>query len=195
MVLIPKAAYDRWAISKDNSNGINLQEQEEDHIESDVQSQVKDKINDSNGHVVDEGNNNVKLATSDDTDNNVKVTSSDRALPRKTASEISSNIIDKFPYKYKLYAKRLLAFIKKNGAGIVEWNDDGTFLYRGSPVEGSNITELIIHLFKTNRAAPKGVKQFRKGLDKIRVPKAFIKPYLLKPPGTPDNIKKKWVQY
>lgn len=183
MVLIPKTAYDRWIASKDSDRGSN-----EDTAQVAVESQVKDDINDSNTPH--------PSSTATDTVNNAKVTSSERALQGAVSGEISSsNVIDKFPYKYKLYAKRLLAFIKKHGAGIVEWNDDGTFVYRGSAVEGSDIAELIIHLFKTNRLSPTGLSQFRKCLDKIRVPKAFIKPYLLKPPGTPANIKKKWVKY
>jgi hypothetical protein len=187
MVLIPKAAYERLQLSdnkleldtnmevghnakSDNNEKLDIM----DASSSSSSSSSSRHEEEAAGQVIHENDNK----NNDDNDN------------------VAISMIELFPPKYKLYAKRLLTYIKRHGGKVMAWNDDdNALIYNGSKVEGSDIVELITHLFKSNRPAPVGTHQFRKGSDKIRVPKAFLKPYMLKPPGMPKSIKNKWVKY
>ena len=197
MVLIPKSTYDKWLTSRGKHN----QQEELDVMDvgsltNDVDTkdvEMPDEMLKNTDDIIMEKKPEVSPGL-----NELKITPSvDNSLPANISDgqDISSSLLETFPQKYRLYAKRLLLFIKKHGVGIIEWTNDGVVLFKGGALLGSDITEVITHLFKTNRAPPTGMKQFREGLDKIRVPKAFIKPYLLKPPGIPANIKKNWVKY
>jgi hypothetical protein len=42
------------------------------------------------------------------------------------------NIIERFPRKYRFYAKRLLTFISKNGLKILNWDSAGVISYKGA---------------------------------------------------------------
>jgi hypothetical protein len=104
-------------------------------------------------------------------------------------------IIERFPRKYRFYAKRLLAYISKNGLKILNWDGDGVIRYKGAYLRQTNIVDLVKHVFKSIGTPPKGIKQFRQALNEIRVPKVFLKPFLLKPPGVPSKVKKNWIKY
>ena len=124
----------------------------------------------------------------------------DPAAPAAPATEpvqVAANLIEQFPENYRFYAKRLLLYIKRHGRSVLGWSDaDNSLVYRANPVTGSNIVALINHIFKTNRKAPTGIDRFNKGMAEIKVPKAYLKPYLLKPPGIVKKTKKtKWLKY
>jgi hypothetical protein len=121
-------------------------------------------------------------------------TSQDQVI-RNEPIQPPMSIIDKFPRQYRLYAQRLLEYITKNGLNIISWDNDASFIYKGVLVKDTNIVDLVKHIFKRIGLAPKGIKKFKKALDIIRVPKVFLKPFLIKPPGVPSKVKKNWITY
>ena len=172
MVLIPKTTYERlregMAVAKT------------DVVEKDESEQVPDKPHDETA----------TISSDAPPDKNVN------QLPQAKASKLYVTLVEQFPENYRLYAKRLLGYIKKHGSSVLGWNDnDNTLIYRDSLVTGSNIVDLINHLFKTNSNPPRGNERFKKGLTELKVPKAYLKPYLLNPPSTSDKIKKTWLKY
>ena len=198
MVLIPKAAYERWAAENSKGQAEKKSTSKEvganvDHTPDDTEGPSKQGIKTptpvSNDAVAGDKLGDVK----------------NKSLPPVGADQKNDNmgdnqemtaIIETFPKNYRLYAKRLLVYIKTKGANILEWNNtDKTLIYRGNIVTGSDIIELVNYIFKTNAAPPAGIDAFRKGLAEISVPKAYLKPYLLKPPGVVPSGKKKWIKY
>jgi hypothetical protein len=105
------------------------------------------------------------------------------------------DIVVQFAQKYQLYAKRLLAYIKRNGGNILGWDNEGHVVQHGKVMADTDIKTLIEYIFKSKGQPPKGIKTFRKALSEIRVPKGFLKPFLLKPPGIPSKVKKNWITY
>jgi hypothetical protein len=197
MVLVPKSTYDRWMSPPHDNHQKDVVSKKEREYGDQVKTQgnsdldMDDSENNLSDTIEGEDGGDKEMASSSSSEKS----DGSKSKEQSNFKDISFNILTKFPDEYKLYAKRLLSFIKKHGIGVLDWNEDDVLLYKGDTVTGSDISQLIIHLFKTNRAPPRGMKQFREGLNKIRVPKAFIKPYLLKPPGIPHNIKKKWLKY
>ena len=184
MVLIPKSTYDRWMHSKDgDSLEVSKQQEGPPNMTKEEEEEVPTHKDNSEAKELDE---RTTLPPADDDES---------AADDKF---VSSAIIDKLPVKHRLYGKRLLSYIRKHGKNVLKWEDDGTLIYEDGVVEGSDITDLIKYLFSNKKKkvkTPVGMQQFRKGMEKIRVPKAFMKPFLLKPPGIPANIKKNWVKY
>ena len=174
MVLVPKSVYERW-------NG--------DRTEGGSDGNLTPASGSESHKIVSKPNSGGDKATGDvstDTDGSKKETlpTSGEGVKNdnKGDHEDISAIIETFPKNYRLYAKRLLVYIKKNGTDILEWgNDDKVVIYKGKTVNGSDIIELINYIFKTNAPKPKGLDTFRKGMDEIKVPMAYLKPYLLKP--------------
>jgi hypothetical protein len=105
------------------------------------------------------------------------------------------DIVSKLPEKHRLYGKRLLEYIKKHGQNIVGWSEDGELIYHGKIMAKTNIVPLVGYIFKSDGKPPHGLKDFKKSLKEIRTPKSFLKPFLLKPPGIPKNIKNNWTRY
>jgi hypothetical protein len=200
MVLIPKSAYERWVADKESVKG---GDDTDTHVQMNSRSTAVVQDTDVGKS---ELSPDVQRSTSTDMDTDAPMdlhpsrVKNDNIYKDKKSDTLTSMVDDamikKFHENYRLYARRLLNYIGKNGSDILAWDkDDNTIIYKGSVVDGSNIIDLITHIFKTNRPAPKGLASFRKGMDKIHVPKAYLKPYLLKPPGLPKKIKKNWVKY
>lgn len=104
-------------------------------------------------------------------------------------------ISEKLPSKYRLYGKRLLEYIKKHAKNILGWNDKGVIIYRGRVVPKTDIIELVKYIFAGKGVPPTGIKDFKRALKEIRMPKVFLKPNLLQPPGIPIDVKKNWKKY
>jgi len=169
MVLIPKATYERLRDSVNDDDKKTLKEKE-----SSYSSDIKND------------NDNTKESSITD----------DRDQPEHKTPMLQPSLVEQFPENYRLYAKRLLGYIRKHGSSILGWIDnDNTLLYRETAVTGTNIVDLIIHQFKTNSSPPKGNERFKKGLSELKVPKAYLKPYLLKPPTVTNKLKKSWLKY
>jgi hypothetical protein len=105
------------------------------------------------------------------------------------------SIIDQFRTHYQLYGKRLLEYVKRKGGSIISWRDNGVIIYKGQAIIGSHIITLVEYIFKRRGSTPSGIKQFRRAMREISVPKAYLKPFLLNLPGIPDQIKKNWTKY
>jgi hypothetical protein len=148
---------------------------------------INDDNNEQNGATVTTNDDTVKLG----------VIGENKSLihTNKPIEPPLDSIIERFPRKYRFYAKRLLAYIVKNGLKTITWDAAGTLTYNGAVLRDTNIVDIVKHVFKSIGTPPKGIKQFRKGLSEIRVPKIFLKPFLLKPPGIPDQVKKNWKKY
>jgi hypothetical protein len=188
MVLIPKAAYERWAREQSQGQSITDVERNQHDVKSDVMT-TQDLSTSSKA-----GDTTRTIEGSEKTKETPTVESVQK--DNKGEHQDIKAIIETFPKNYRLYAKRLLIYIRKNGPNILEWSDtDKTVIYRGEVVNGSDINELINYIFKTNAPKPTGLDTFRKGMTEINVPQAYLKPYLLKPPGVSKTIKKKWVKY
>ena len=188
MVLIPKAAYEKWVMSE------NSVEMKNDKEELPHGSDKND--------IVANGSDDASPPPSEDTKDADGYDSDDDAPIAKQLEDndkhylVPFTLIERMPSKYRLYGKRLLSYIKRHGGEKMGWDDDDdALMYKGSKIEGSDIIELIMHVFKSNRTPPLGIKQFMKASDEIRVPKSFFKPYVLKPPGMPKSIKNKWLKY
>jgi len=104
-------------------------------------------------------------------------------------------IIKDLSPNYRPYGQRLLAYIKKEDKDMLQWNDQGHIILRGQPMAGTSVVDLVEYIFKGKGSKPKGTKEFRHILREMRVPKAILKPLLLKPPGMPRDMKKKWKKY
>ena len=180
MVLIPKATYERLRE--------NLNDADDKVTPKDEQASHKSAIKNNNNNDDDNANADENIMES-------KATADGDSVVHKTPL-LPSSLIEQFPENYRLYAKRLLGYIRKHGSSVIGWIDnENTFLYRETAVTGSNIVDLVIHLFKTNSSPPKGNERFKKGLTELKVPKAYLKPYLLKPPAISNKIKKSWLKY
>ena len=175
MVLIPKATYERLRLS-DKKPFI----QKDDSISEDASvASSASSASTTSGHT-----------------ETPSVDRSDSTQVNNYNDNVSQTLLHKFTPDYRLYAKRLLVYIKKHGSDVLSWTDDDYALVsKGKKVEGSDVTELIMHLFGVNIEQPIGLQLFMKGMEAIRVPKAFLKPYMLKPPGTPKSIKNNWIKY
>ena len=176
MVLIPKSTYERLHTI----------------VKRDTQDTVTSNEPDNNINGDKDTPNTKRPSSNDDIDNSDGVGDQKRLKP----DTISSLLIEQFPESYRFYAKRLLGYIRKNGDSVLGWDDNNnTLLYRDNSVEGSNIVDLINHLFKTNSPKPKGNDMFMKGMVEVKVPKGYMKPYILKPPRISNKIKKSWLKY
>lgn len=192
MVLVPRVRYEKLlADDKEYKANTSIDDKtlnERDGRTSDPD--VSTKKTDSN-----ESSDEKKEETTDDSGDLKK--NDDQGDDSKPKNQTSSptDIVMQFPQKYQLYAKRLLGYIKKNGGFILGWDNEGRIVYNGVVLDGTNIKTLVQHIFKSKGPPPKGIKKFRKALNEIRVPKVFLKPFFLKPPGVPDKIKKNWIKY
>ena len=181
MVLIPKSTYDEWKNRgvKDVQEVNEAEEVTEDKTVKTSRDDEMDTLKKSNEPI------DIKNINQAVIENN-----------KYNDGENIEDMIDDFPLNYRLYAKRLLKYINKNGGDVIRWkNEDNTLIYRGIPQLGTDIIELVNYIFKTNSRKPKGIDSFNIGLKEIKTPKAYLKPYLLRPPGIPKSIKKKWVKY
>jgi hypothetical protein len=184
MVLIPKAAYEKWVMSE---NTVEMKNDDEKLSHGDKKE--KTNVSDNSSSQQHEEKNNAE-----DSDE----ASVERLFEEdnKKSDTVPFSLIERLPSKYRLYGKRLLSYIKRHGGKRMAWDeDDNALIYNGSKVEGSDIIDLVLHVFKTNKRPPLGMNQFMKGSDEIRVPKSFFKPYKLNPPGIRKSIKNKWVKY
>lgn len=185
MVLVPKAAYERLTMS-DNTVEVRGNSHDEE----------KKKVVDNASEKKEVSHLDIDNAESSSSPHPQSSGNSEGGAGQVIQDSVPLSIVEQFPPRYRLYAKRLLAYIKKHGGKVMTWNDDdNALMYKDSKVDGSNIVELIMHVFKTNRKPPVGIQQFTKGSDKIKVPKSFLKPYMLNPPGMPKSIKNKWLKY
>lgn len=101
----------------------------------------------------------------------------------------------------------LMDFIRENDKGLLEWNAKGEISYKGKPVLGSNIDELIKDSKRKGEYEPVGDREFYRALAAMEVPKNLIgnedrwrdivyyrrkRPlYIAPPPGIPDGRRKK----
>lgn len=101
----------------------------------------------------------------------------------------------------------LKGFLKRRGKGLLEWNDEGEIVYKGTAVAGSSIEDLLKDSSKKYKDFdPIGDREFYRALAAMDVPKRLIgnpdrwedvlyyrnsKPlYMPPPPGIPDGVSK-----
>lgn len=218
MILVPKTRYERLSLNDKEyhdkvgyyttllrDNGINFTEPQQSSELSNTTPVIedgpsaegvkkeksqpirKDSVNSVGGDGGGDGGDG------DAADNDKQRNKKKKYTPSTYPSPMSIN--EQLPTKYRLYGKRLLEYIKKYGKNILGWNDKGMVIYQGSVISKSDIIVLIKYIFKGKGDQPHGLKDFRRGLKEIRTPKVFLKPFLLQPPGIPNNIKKNWRKY
>ena len=57
----------------------------------------------------------------------------------------------------------------------MEWDNDGTFRYKGRIIPNSNILHLVLHaLLKRVKAKPPGMNRFYLGLKDVNVPEYLV---------------------
>jgi hypothetical protein len=195
MVLVPKSRYERLV-----SNDKELQDKIK-HYEELLKKGSPDNSSNTNKDLTDGIGDGVK---SDNTVTNTRKQNgldiADARTPIRTIlnSSIYRSPLDtltSFEPKFSLYGKRLLKYIKKNGGKIVGWDEQGVITYRDNILNDTNVVDMIEAIFKKSKNKPKGYKEFKQSLNEINVPKAYLKPSLLNPPGIPQSIKKNWKQY
>jgi hypothetical protein len=215
MVLVPKTRYEKLLVDDKtytdklryyetllSNNGIDLANRK-----ANVTPAIMNKETNDNNDPASHDDSNMAPSTTNKTLNDVatndKDVMDDSSITTTTPNQVISNkpieppmtIIEKFPRQYRLYAKRLLEYITKNGLNTISWDNDASFIYKGVLMKDTNIVDLVKHIFKRIGSPPKGIKKFKKGLDIIRMPKVFLKPFLIKPPGVPSKVKKNWITY
>jgi hypothetical protein len=209
MVLVPKTRYEQLLVDdKDftskidyyqtllNNNNITHQHSLEKDVNNSANDISKGKTLSTEITTIAKPSDNVE---SDEKLAAVKLDESIESTPTHYVNKVPQppidKIIEQFPKKYKFYAKRLLGYISKNGLKTLTWDSRGVITYNGALLSNTNIVDIVKHVFKSIGTPPKGMKQFRAALKQIRVPKIFLKPFLLKPPGIPSEVKKNWIAY
>ena len=83
------------------------------------------------------------------------------------------SIIDTVPKQYKTRAANMLRFLHKNDQ--IQWEEDGRVNYKGQPIPGSNITDLINDQMRSRKNInPHGWQQFSSALKLMNVPTDLI---------------------
>ena len=136
MVLIPKSTYDAWKKSGDKIAGTDRKTSHYTETGNKLQEEAIETL---------------KKTHEDTKDNDIDKLSAKKNDSQHIDTDMLEDMLDEFPLNYRLYAKRLLQYIKKSGGDVITWkNDDTTLIYRGTPQVGSDIIELVNYIFKTN---------------------------------------------
>ena len=224
MVLVPKNRYEKMLVDDKGymfkirhyetllkNNGVILNDTSAKDIEDltprnkEVTNETKDKVTHPDALEIpkndDVKNNPMNTPTvpvvteQSDSYNDLANIKVDRTSGDNKQVHPSMDIITHFGRRYRFYAERLLRYIIKNGLDKVSWNAQRQLLYNGVVKPGTDIVLIVEYIFKGVGNIPKGVKQFRKALNEINVPKVFLKTFLLKPPGIARKVKKNWITY
>lgn len=103
----------------------------------------------------------------------VKSSTPDKAKP-------SENIIlNEFPMATRPLVYMIMKYMKES-TGILSWNNNLELVNEGTAIQDSNIIDLLKFVtnsltITSNKDVPVGATEFVKGLEKIGVPKAYIK--------------------
>jgi hypothetical protein len=147
MVLIPKARYERF---------INGDKELQDKVNYYEELLEKKKSNDNDNNEDSVSMSTDKSGTSANVLAKVKSHGSDTADARTPIKTISNpsiypsplTIFNQFDPKFTIYGKRLLGYIKKYGSNVLGWDDDAIILYKDRGMDGTNIVDMIEHIFK-----------------------------------------------
>ena len=205
MILVPKTRYEKMASDDKeyhNKLGYYTTLLRDNGIDFNDQSDITDNAIDSDS-MNKQQSSKPPVKADNDVGGNEMVEKVESSSSSKSEDYVNSSlrgqspmdIVTQLPEKYRLYGKRLLAYINKNGKNILGWTASGLLIYRGVDIAKTDIIALVSHIFKSNTQPPNGIKQFKKALKEIRTPKVFLKPFLLTPPGIPNKIKKNWTTY
>lgn len=99
----------------------------------------------------------------------------DKPMPEKDDDEIESDIVDSVPTTMKSRARQLVKKLKAN-KDIIGWNDQGQMLYKGRPVPGTNIVDLVNDSLRQRKNFnPEGWELFSKALGHLNVPEGVVR--------------------
>jgi hypothetical protein len=120
------------------------------------------------------------------------------------------SILNEIPSKYRVKAKRILAYIDSKGGSIINWNGRGRLIYKKMVINGSNIAKLVEYLILNKGKKVIGFNLFQKGLAKINMPDSLLLPQETKKDVNGDKkkpakvnedvngdklLQKKWLSY
>lgn len=113
----------------------------------------------------------------------------DDAIPK--TREMDQQVIRSVSNKMQRKAGLLLDHLKKSN--VIKWNDDGEISYRGEPIPGSNIVDLVTNTMKTKSStrlpALPGSDEFAQALKETKVPRDYlVNPNVIKAMERPGKI-------
>lgn len=113
----------------------------------------------------------------------------DGAIPK--TREMDQQVIRSVSNKMQRKAGLLLDHLKKSN--VIKWNDDGEISYRGEPIPGSNIVDLVTNTMKTKSSARlpvlPGSNEFAQALKETKVPRDYlVNPNVIKAMKRPGKI-------
>lgn len=111
------------------------------------------------------------------------------AVPK--TREMDSQVIRSVSSKMQRKAGLLLDHLKKSN--VIQWNDDGEISYRGEPIPGSNIVDLVTNTMKIKSSSrlppPAGSNEFAQALKETKVPREYVvNPNVIKAMERPGKI-------
>lgn len=111
------------------------------------------------------------------------------AVPK--TREMDQQVIRSVSNKMQRKAGLLLDHLKKSN--VIQWNDDGEISYRGEPIPGSNIVDLVTNTMKTKSSARlpplPGSNEFAQALKETKVPRDYVvNPNVIKAMERPGKI-------
>ena len=99
-------------------------------------------------------------------------------VPEGKNDSIFEEILENLSPRYRTNARVLLKKIDQN-RDITSWDGKGTFLYRGTPVTGSHMLDLVKAITHTSAPSsslqPKGMEVFMTALAEINVPSSVAR--------------------
>lgn len=93
----------------------------------------------------------------------------------ETIDEIETDIMDSVPATMKSRARQLIKKLKGN-KDVVGWNEQGQMMFKGRPVPGTNIVDLVNDSLRQRKNFnPSGWELFSKALGHLNVPEGVVR--------------------
>lgn len=110
--------------------------------------------------------------------------------PIEHQDEDDSFILDAFPKKTKDRVERLINYIRRHDP-VINWSSNGHVTINNTPLEGSNIIDLLRAAVNGVQKKPVGWYEFMQALKDINTPMTLI---TLAPPGVPIK-RPRWLTH
>ena len=108
-------------------------------------------------------------------------------IPKQQIEQIISFI----PKSLKTKASTIMKFIETRGGNILNVNKDGTLIYKGTPLEGSNIIDLLrASMYHYKDFQPIGQEQFYNGLKELNFPSSYLQEFRHNPNNKSKTLKR-----
>ena len=111
--------------------------------------------------------------TSSPTDHLVNGAEEDGSDSTKPSHGVESDVIDSVPKSLRRKARLLLQKVKQHD--LVDWNEKGELVFKGSPLPGTHMVDLVNDVLRRRKTfTPRGWQQFAQVLSTMNVPQDLI---------------------